>query len=134
MTKKNTTPVSLTGEAAAHLVARQCLELVAHYVQAWEKARNRDDLSFDGSDVECDFAMQLVGQEVDRLRAAPPPLADFDWVWFRMAAPVRLALKCYSKPNDIFGTLLAGLAGHMERLPELWEVSAREPEAQALGG
>jgi hypothetical protein len=113
---------ALTGEAAAHLVARQALELVAHYARAWDKARSRDDLDFDDADVYCDFAIQLVEQEVNRLRADPPPLADFDWAWYRMAAPVHLALKSYSKPEDTFGKLLWRLAKHVEHLPSLWEI------------
>lgn len=134
-----TTAPALTGEAAAHLVARQALELVAHHVQTWDKARSRDDLGFDDADVDCDFAIQLVGLEVNRLRADPPPLADFDWAWYRMAAPVHLALKSYSKPKDTFGTLLSGLAEQMKRLPSLWEIVGNDylqapmPGTQANG-
>lgn len=126
---KITSPTSaaLTGEAAAYQLALQALEIIAHHVREWDKKRGRDDLDFDDADVECDFALQLVWQEVERLRANPPPTLDeFGWAWYRMAAPVYLALKCYSKPDDTFGALLKRMVRHFYALPEAWEVLGNE--------
>jgi len=121
------------GEAAAHIAARQCLEVIASNLRALENVRRNIDDAFDDADCDIDMTMRLVSDEVDRMRTNPPELDDFATRWYRMAAPVHLAAKSYSKPQDLYGFFLAHLSKALESLPEVWDVLALEEVEEEEG-
>lgn len=128
MSRTTKTAAPLYGEAAAHLAARQCLEVIASNLRALENTRQNIGDAFGDADCNVDMTMRFVTQEVDRMRVNPPALDNFATRWYRMAAPVHLAAKSYSKPQDLYGFFLAHLSKTLEALPEVWDVLEPDEE------
>lgn len=119
-------PVAV-GKAASWMAARQSLELMASLVQSWDNVRNLEGIiAFSVADENVHLIVELVGREIDRLRADPPPLDRFGLPWFRVGGAVHLAAQCYSTPDGTFGVLLKKMVWCIDVLPELWDVLESE--------
>lgn len=131
---KITLPVALTGEAAAHLVARQALEMMAVRVLMWRQDREDERFVFDDNECEIDFAVELFGVEIDRMRADSPPLERFCYLWFRAGSVIRLARQGYRHKGDHFSKLLEQMERQIDAIPELVDVVVNEHRRAPIPG
>ncbi|WP_367065243.1 hypothetical protein [Oryzisolibacter sp. LB2S] len=121
--KVGTSPIF--GKAAALVLARQGLALVAHSLR--RLADERADLDrqgqWDDANLGCALALEVVADRVAVLLSAPPTETGAAVSeWYRLGAVVALAARSYSQPKSFYGLCLAALVNHFESLPELWVV------------
>ena len=125
---KTSTKPAIIATASALPTFKQALALIVamaeHQLNKLTAVRCADDEWHD-ADIHVDLAVDLALDHLARMQTM-----EFDDrhhlnnEWYKMASAVTLGLAAFSRPDSLYGRLLAGAVGSLQAAPEILEFAA----------
>lgn len=129
-TKKNAAKAgaavpAMFGEAAAKVLAMQCLSMVRNSVRLLQGQINReaeDGKPWGEAEVELDAVVHLLALGLKQLHESRlTNLAEFETTWWRLTNVLNMCCRAHADKESALYSFLHAAALEMESLPNLWD-------------